>query len=795
MSSNKRAGGSLLANMVTTAKKNRKNPNPLDAYNSNNTPKNPYLSRPVLQEQAIYIFLVQARSTARSKCNLNQQQSGGKKPNCEIEARIGILKSTFGLHDQRVLSSGAKRVNVQGTNRVFHAFDCTPNPSPTNPNPSMNIFEGGVTRTHFVNWTGSGLSEVSPVSHAFGVKDGNILKRDLVEKEMVETVFSGYSNHNRVCYDGDHLSSTKSSSSSSSSNRMIGKMENKTKLTTMDLALPASPYDLRINLSTEEIVDSNVPNPPPQGWTSKRLKRRKSYFRKDSSIKWQLDVTEVISTTQSGTTDIGYEIEFELNPTTTSNLINEKDERKARDLCKKLAQQLHWMVSQINPISNVLDVEEFIVNHPNPKAVQLALAQCGCLKSFMDSRRSNGGGSTNGGGTWQSAIVESGESPTPPAKLANIKFPGCMPVNFQRHNIEEVQRSDGEHGYFLSEKTDGVRHFMVFTGDTVVLVDRAMEGKTIDVGYSSKKGQNGGSKDDPMKHILPLIKPGTVLDGEVVMRRSKPQRPVFIVFDVLSLSTTQPILHLPFAQRLMHLRKASFRTQNANRDMFAESDVMNPEIPLPLVRKNFVKRMELDSLISNVVEEKGLRSYKNGIHDHLTDGIIFQPNLPYVCGTDIHLLKWKYLDTVTIDVQIMPGPLNNYHLNNDNDDTLHVGVTGEDGTMVDMTRFIRLPSSERRRLEADRAENGAKIAEVGFEPTTGEWYYLTMRPDKIAPNHISTVLGTLLELAESLSTEELRYRMSVPPSGRDTYRKDMRNMQKQLLDHQRKKNLALKQRK
>ena len=108
--------------------------------------------------------------------------------------------------------------------------------------------------------------------------------------------------------------------------------------------------------------------------------------------------------------------------------------------------------------------------------------------------------------------------------------------------------------------------------------------------------------------------------------------------------------------------------------------------------------------------------------------------------------------------------------------------------MVDMTRFIRLPNSERRRLEADRAENGAKIAEVGFEPTTGEWYYLTMRPDKIAPNHISTVLGTLLELAESLNTEELRYKMSIPSNGRDTYRKEMKKMQKQLLDHQRKTN-------
>jgi hypothetical protein len=77
-------------------------------------------------------------------------------------------------------------------------------------------------------------------------------------------------------------------------------------------------------------------------------------------------------------------------------------------------------------------------------------------------------------------------------------------------------------------------------------------------------------------------------------------------------------------------------------------------------------------------------------------------------------LKWKYLDTVTIDVQIMPGPLNPYHSTGDDSDTLYLAVSGEDGSMVDMTRFIRLPNSERRRLEADRDESGAKISEVGF---------------------------------------------------------------------------------
>ena len=117
---------------------------------------------------------------------------------------------------------------------------------------------------------------------------------------------------------------------------------------------------------------------------------------------------------------------------------------------------------------------------------------------------------------------------------------------------------------------------------------------------------------------------------------------------------------------------------------------------------------------------------------------------------------------------------------------------GPDQTTIDMTRHVALPKCERMKLEADRFESGGKIAEVGFNPEIGEWYYLTMRSDKIAPNHISTVLGTLLELSESLTTEELRYRMSVPAGSRDTYRKDLKGMLKQLLSHQRKKVEAAK---
>lgn len=713
------------------------------AASAHHTSSNPYLSQPVQPEAALRIFLTQIRSAARKYLPAEQQEQPVARPFCEVEARLGILKVNHACPDRRVTSTGAKAVN----GKPARAFDCSRQPC------SML---SGVSRSQFVRTTGAGISEVSPLSRALGVTQAEALKKDLIELETVETVYTGYANDGRVCFAGEHPGPTVPTP---------GVMESKEKLVTQDLTIPAANFDLRVSLSSEKIMDRAV-STPPVGWKSKRVKRRRSYTRRDQSIAWQIDVTEVTTVAAGdGHSTVDYEIEMELRPAVLLQLINENDEERLKKMTSSFAQQLWWIVSQINPLKDAVDVEEALRDHPDKKAVLIALTQCCAFRRFADS----------GFATYESPVGK--DAPAPAANLSKCNFVGCMPVNFSRHNLEEIQRAPDD-AYYLSEKTDGVRHLMVFTGATVVLVDRALRGKQpIPVG-------GGSGAAEPFAPILALIQPGTVLDGEVVMNRrvGRPPRPIFIVFDVLAVSPTEPVLHLPFEQRLRHLRQASFRTRTAARDMFDARFVSDASIALPLVRKNFVKRTELDELLSHVVEERGMRCYRSGdLHNHLTDGIIFQPNLPYVCGTDVNLLKWKYLDTVTIDIEMLPLR------HADDDDMLRVGCLGEEQTRVDMTRYVLLPKSERMRLEADKFEAGGRIAEVGFDPETGEWYYLTMRSDKIAPNHISTVLGTLLELAESLTTDELRYRMSVPAGTRDTYRKDMRGMLKQLLEHQRKR--------
>ena len=179
-----------------------------------------------------------------------------------------------------------------------------------------------------------------------------------------------------------------------------------------------------------------------------------------------------------------------------------------------------------------------------------------------------------------------------------------------------------DNGYYLSEKTDGVRCILVCTGSSIVLVDRAShetkkayQPKPRD-GNDDGGGGGAAEKKDPMHALALTIKPGAVLDGEVVVHR-RSRQPVFIVFDVLAISANEPILHLPFAQRLRHLRSASFVRKKGEGnlgmgDVFDPAAVSDPNIALPLVRKNFVDRVDLDRLLSYVTEERGMRTYKYG---------------------------------------------------------------------------------------------------------------------------------------------------------------------------------------
>ncbi|KAJ0398619.1 hypothetical protein P43SY_007477 [Pythium insidiosum] len=83
-----------------------------------------------------------------------------------------------------------------------------------------------------------------------------------------------------------------------------------------------------------------------------------------------------------------------------------------------------------------------------------------------------------------------------------------------------------------------------------------------------------------------------------------------------------------------------------------------------------------------------------------------------------------------------------------------------------------------------RSPNRIAVLEFGFNADRGMWNYKCARPDKDCANYIRTVLGSLMNMAESISEEELQYRLT--SSHGEQWNHEMKRMRRSLLDHTRK---------
>ena len=139
------------------------------------------------------------------------------------------------------------------------------------------------------------------------------------------------------------------------------------------------------------------------------------------------------------------------------------------------------------------------------------------------------------------------------------------------------------------------------------------------------------------------------------------------------------------------------------------------------------------------------------------------PDAPYVAGTDPRLLKWKWHDGLTVDLEIRGagkgGDLSFY-------------AVDDDGDAVDCSKHVALPDHDAARLRADvkAAPKGhAVVAELGLDAASGLWEYHGRRPDKNSGNHFDVFLSTLLLHAESPPERELEYRLRLDDPARDDW--------------------------
>jgi hypothetical protein len=182
------------------------------------------------------------------------------------------------------------------------------------------------------------------------------------------------------------------------------------------------------------------------------------------------------------------------------------------------------------------------------------------------------------------------------------RFPGPQPVSIERRHFALLKRQP----YFVCEKTDGVRQFLIGATEGTFIVNRAFQ-------------------VEPVKIRIPK---DTLLDGELV--RLKSGKMAFVVHDAV-LVKGENLMDLPLDQRLEKARgvtKAIIKTATAPFEVRVKKMYKLFEEPIP----------DLNSF------------------DYETDGIVMTPiEEPVRMGTHETMFKWKPRDRITIDFQLQNG--------------------------------------------------------------------------------------------------------------------------------------------
>ncbi|EEY67585.1 uncharacterized protein PITG_18416 [Phytophthora infestans T30-4] len=337
------------------------------------------------------------------------------------------------------------------------------------------------------------------------------------------------------------------------------------------------------------------------------------------------------------------------------------------------------------------------------------------------------------------------------------KFSGTMPVGFARWHIPLVQSRE----YFVSEKTDGVRYFLVVAGGTTVLVDRS-------------NAAFAASGLDLLKLVLPE---GTVLDGELVFHQ-KDKRYVFISFDIIATGPSAEDSHVekPFVERLRILN--DFLSEEGPYASGIRNLDINRHAILPILRKKWVPHRQIMEVFRQIqrVQKRDHslgRIYSDDKRVHYTDGVVFCPNTKYVTNTNQEYLKWKWSDLITVDFLVTLSQAG---------DGVQLSCGGPRNTHIELDSIVRLDPKDAPVVHklVSRTSNRQAVLEFGFNADKGLWNYKCARPDKDCANYIRTVLGSLVNMAEGISEEELQYRLT-NPNGQE-WNNHMKRMRRSLLE-------------
>jgi hypothetical protein len=287
-----------------------------------------------------------------------------------------------------------------------------------------------------------GVSEIEYPLFARGVD--YLLKGDAYEQHTEKQVVHSLPQNKRVIEDVDPVSNL----------RGPPQVQVKQRLGNIDIFLPQCQYDCRISVSCEFPVrplDGDMSELP----TAEAIRHRDR--RSAVGQELRVDLTKVL---EEHSNKKIYEVEVELVETVVQEWLKQPDDNGSS-----------WKAAVVTA-SHLWKMAKYFM----PNAGQ-------AFKHNWDFP-----GATEVQNAYQARIGTRG------------KFGGTMPVGFARADIPRVQSGE----YYVSEKTDGVRYFLVVAGGTAALIDRSNMPFTA-----------------PGMNLLNMVLPeGTVLDGELVVRVS-----------------------------------------------------------------------------------------------------------------------------------------------------------------------------------------------------------------------------------------------------------------------------------
>lgn len=203
-----------------------------------------------------------------------------------------------------------------------------------------------------------------------------------------------------------------------------------------------------------------------------------------------------------------------------------------------------------------------------------------------------------------------------------IGFPGTLPIPLNKANLwKDVKKKK----YFVSEKSDGYRFFILILHSDTFLVDPNFRVQKINLHF-------------PNRANLQTSQHQTLIDGELIEDHFDDKNQLrFLVYDLICFNGKN-VMKYPLTERLKILQNDLIwprKNDSTGYDYSKES--------FSVRLKDFFETRNVRYVLEELIP----------CLPHGNEGLVFTPlDLPYKTGVNVHLLKWKPAHLNSADFQL-----------------------------------------------------------------------------------------------------------------------------------------------